>query len=336
MKRVYIGKYWRIVIVGLTSFLALLFLLLNILSLHGDYTWNGFIINVLKMSPFLFIVTLLDYKILEFVNSSRRLSKNGILRILSETTTLVFITLVFIFLANFLLFEDREYLFRYMRSPIFMISIFVSVIINIFIVALLEIFIQIKRNDKLQKLNLEIEYQQLKSQVNPHFLFNSLNVLVSLINKDSGQATAYTQKLSEVYRYVLAQNQKRIIYLGDEIDFINLYVEILRIRYGDVINCDIDISEEDLLKMVPPMSLQLLIENAVKHNTVTAKNLLKIKIKAEDNYVVVSNNVTPRVSAHTDAGVGLLNLERKYQIIADRDISVAKSDEEFVVKLPLL
>lgn len=195
---------------------------------------------------------------------------------------------------------------------------------------------QIEKNSSLQKENLEMQYQQLKSQINPHFLFNSLNVLTSLINKDKDQAITYTQKLSEIYRYVLSQDIKKVNFVEDEINFIRTYIDILGIRYGDNLKCELDINKEDTQKMIPPMSLQLLIENAVKHNVITAKNPLFVRIYSEDDHLIVQNNISPRISVGDSNGIGLNNLEKKYEIISDQNIIIVKNNKYFTVKLPLL
>ena len=195
---------------------------------------------------------------------------------------------------------------------------------------------QMVANRNLQKENAILQYRQLKSQINPHFLFNSLNVLVSTINKDRDAAVEYTKKLSAVYRYVLTQDLQDTVTLKEEIDFIDNYIGILRVRFDKGLEFRFDINPDDMPKSIPPMSLQLLIENAVKHNAVLPDDSLVINILTEHSFLIVSNNLKPRVSCNPGIGIGLKNLSKKYEIIAGTDISVLKDSNTFTVKLPLL
>ena len=188
----------------------------------------------------------------------------------------------------------------------------------------------------MQNENAVLQYRQLKSQINPHFLFNSLNVLVSLINKDREAAVKYTKKLSAVYRYVLTRDCQDTVTVREEMDFIGNYIGILKTRFSEGLEFRCAVREEDMTKSVPPMSLQLLIENAVKHNAVMPENPLVISVDSDGKYLSVSNSIRPRMSRSEGTGIGLKNLSEKYEILAQRDICVAKDDDSFTVKLPLL
>lgn len=206
----------------------------------------------------------------------------------------------------------------------------------ILLAAVVDYMIQAVANRNLQKENAILQYRQLKSQINPHFLFNSLNVLVSTINKDRDAAVEYTKKLSAVYRYVLTQDLQDTVTLKEEMDFIDNYTGILRARFDKGLEFRFDINPDDMLKSIPPMSLQLLIENAVKHNAVLPDDPLVINISTAHSFLIVSNNLKPRVSCNNGIGIGLKNLSKKYEIIAGTDISVLKDSNTFTVKLPLL
>ena len=180
------------------------------------------------------------------------------------------------------------------------------------------------------------EFKALQFQVNPHFLFNSLNVLVSLINKNQETAVRYTKRLSTVYRYVLTQDVQDTVTVKEETEFIENYISILKIRFDKGLEFKFDIESDDMLKFIPPMSLQLLIENAVKHNAVLPHDPLVIRIFSDGSDLYVSNNLIPRISCSEGTGIGLKNLSKKYAILAETDIAILRNKDTFTVKLPLL
>jgi len=211
-----------------------------------------------------------------------------------------------------------------------------SILFNVFAVTVIEFFVQNRKKQMLQQENARMQYQQLKSQINPHFLFNSLNVLVSLINKDSERATNYTKMLSDVYRYVLTHDLEDTVSVHSELEFIQNYIEILQIRFGDGLNFTFDVRQSDMQREIPPMTLQVLVENAVKHNALTASNSLTIHISSDSRNLIVSNNIIPRMRIENSMGIGLENIKEKYGLIAGKTVSIIKTDQEFTVKLPLL
>lgn len=191
--------------------------------------------------------------------------------------------------------------------------------------------------EKILLENERYEYNQLKSQINPHFLFNSLNILSAMIyTREPKESANYIGKLSDVYRYVLMSNEKSIITLKEEIEFINKYGDILETRFGNGFILDINLGKNCTEKYLPFMSLQLLVENAVKHNIASDKNPLVIKIYDEDEYVVVENNINIRNSRLFSTGIGLKNLSQRFRIVSKKDIIIIKEDSIFKVKLPLI
>lgn len=215
-------------------------------------------------------------------------------------------------------------------------SILISVIFNIFAAVLIEFYIHIRKSQQLQQEYLKMQYRQLKSQINPHFLFNSLNVLVSLINKDGERAIVYVKKLSEVYRYVLTYDIKDTVTLEEELAFINNYMDILKIRFGKRIEFISKVDKEALHLKIPPMTLQILVENSVKHNVSTISNPLTIHIESSGRFLTVFNNVNPREPDNYSNGVGLSNLREKYLLLTRQSISVRHDEKCFIVTLPLL
>jgi len=180
------------------------------------------------------------------------------------------------------------------------------------------------------------KYESLKSQIDPHFLFNSLNVLTSLISENPAQAEKFTTKLSKVYRYVLEQKNKDLIDLDEELKFAKAYMELLKMRFEDAVTFEIpDKASNSELKIVP-LSLQLLLENTIKHNVVSAENPLTVVITEENGYLRITNNYNPKTTIEQGTKVGLKNIIDRYNLITLKKVSVEKQAEKFTVKLPLL
>ncbi|WP_139957638.1 histidine kinase [Flavicella sediminum] len=180
------------------------------------------------------------------------------------------------------------------------------------------------------------KFESLKNQLDPHFLFNSLNVLTSLIEESPKKAEKFTTKLSKVYRYVLEQKDKDLISLEEELRFAKSYMELLQMRFEDALHFELpqEISNSEL--KIVPLSLQLLLENAVKHNVITSKNPLTIKIYESFNYLVVENNCSPKTSIEKSTKVGLKNIKNRYELISKDQVEIHHDEKLFKVKLPLL
>ena len=180
------------------------------------------------------------------------------------------------------------------------------------------------------------KYESLKSQIDPHFLFNSLNVLTSLIEENPEQAERFTTKLSKVYRYVLEQKEKSLISLQEELDFARVYMELLKMRFEDAVSFEMpkDLSNPDF--KIVPLSLQLLLENAVKHNTITKDKPLTIRIKESNGNLIVLNNYNQKKVLKKETGIGLQNIIERYALLTERTVSIEKNEETFLVSLPLL
>lgn len=180
------------------------------------------------------------------------------------------------------------------------------------------------------------KFETLKNQIDPHFLFNSLNVLTSLIGENPYQAEKFTTKLSKVYRYVLEQRNKELVPIQEELMFAKTYMELLQMRFEDAIEFSIpnEISNEDL--KIVPLSLQLLLENAVKHNVVSSNKPLVINIFEEDGFLQVQNNINPKEAIGKSTKVGLRNIADRYGLITDKNVKISNNNKTFTVSLPLL
>lgn len=194
-----------------------------------------------------------------------------------------------------------------------------------------------EESEMLQQENLRIQYESLKNQINPHFLFNSLNVLTSLIRLDPGLAEKFTEQMAKVYRYVLEHKEEDTVTLQTELDFIKSYIFLLEIRFQDKVRFEIDIPEKDLNRHVPPLTVQLLIENAVKHNTFSKRNPLQVRIFVdEDDYFNIVNNLQKREVGMGSTAVGLQNITDRYRQLTDKAPEFGERGEEFVARIPLL
>jgi len=212
------------------------------------------------------------------------------------------------------------------------------VIICIYVIRL--VFQNQKNRLEIQSLkieNLQRQFDALKNQVSPHFLFNSLSSLKTLIYESPEVAQQYLDHLSLVLRYTLQANENRLVSLSDELQFVESYFFLIKLRFTKNISMVQSISKELLEHKVPPLALQILMENAVRHNEISKRNPLEISMATTQNHtLVVSNTINKKFSPEPGAGVGLVNLSHQYRILGDQDISIRKEDQKFIVEIPLL
>ena len=194
----------------------------------------------------------------------------------------------------------------------------------------------ILENERLKRETLEMDYFALQDQLNPHFLFNNLSTLMALIRQDPEKAEKFTADFTDVYRYVLMSSRFKLIALEQELQFIKSYVNIHRSRLGEGLIVEIDVPSEFLPQQVPPLSLQYLVENAIKHNIATSQKPLEIRIGIEGDKLFVKNNLQPKTSTYS-TNTGLGNLARRYQYLSRKDeVEVEVGEQYFLVKIPLL
>jgi len=184
---------------------------------------------------------------------------------------------------------------------------------------------------------LKSELNVLKNQVSPHFLFNSLNTLTTLIDENPNKASEFTQKLSRVYRYILQYKDEELIDLGTELDFVLDYFALMRMRFENGLVLRLNLDDSVRAHSIPPLTLQILVENAIKHNVVSASRPLTIEISVEaKDTLVVRNNWQPKRQAEPSTGTGLVNIQKRYELFSDRGVDVVNTREHFVVVLPLI
>lgn len=193
----------------------------------------------------------------------------------------------------------------------------------------------VDRQQQLREENLKYRYKTLKAQINPHFLFNSLNTLSEMVYEDAGKADNYIHKLSGTYRYILDNEETDLILLNEEIGFVKQYFDLQKERDGDKIQLEIDFRNADKFKIIP-ISLQTLVENALKHNSASEADPLKICIYGGDeDYITVSNNMQRKNILNSSHKTGLLNLGERVKLILGKDMAVEIVNNKFTIKLPI-
>lgn len=190
-------------------------------------------------------------------------------------------------------------------------------------------------NQQLRAENIQNQYEALKNQLNPHMLFNSLNTLRSLVREDQDKAQEYIQQLSHVLRYTLQGNEAKSVSLHDEMTFVSAYIFLMKMRFEDNLVFDIHIDHNYENYCLPPMAVQMLIENAVKHNEISNRRPLTILIRTEGEDIIVSNPVQPKLTSSVGMGVGLVNLAKRYHLLYKREIHITEN-EMFTVRIPLI
>jgi two-component system, LytTR family, sensor kinase len=191
-------------------------------------------------------------------------------------------------------------------------------------------------NERLRNESLIAQHEALKQKVNPHFLFNSLSTLKSLVKWEPERALPFIDELSSVYRYMLRHQEDMLVLVREEIGFLSSYLYLLKIRFGESLTVQIEVPESFLACKMPPNTLQLLAENSVKHNVLSSQRPLRILIYVCDDRLVVENNLQPKVAAELSSGLGLNNIRSRYLLAVGRDIDIVKGEHSFKVMLPLI
>ncbi len=204
----------------------------------------------------------------------------------------------------------------------------------------LHIFVELKnaklREAQLKKENVTSQLYYLRSQVSPHFLFNSLNTLMHLIDEDKEKSKIFVHSLAKIYARILEFSEKDLVSVQEELDYINEYMALLKKRHGENLSYQLKVSPSCMNKMIVPLSVQMGIENAIKHNVISKKNPLKISIKNIDNYVVIGNNLQKKKNPTKKEGYGLANIRNRYKLLSKAELVIEETKSQFNLMLPLL
>jgi sensor histidine kinase YesM len=263
-------------------------------------------------------------------------------RLILQSTAFTLFTSIAIFLVLFFLhqirFGDGKLFNRRMVELFFPTLIFSLALITIYISfnffnawtrSLLEI-------EKFKTESVEAQLQNLKSQINPHFLFNNLSVLTSLVYKNQNKAVDFINELSKVYRYVLENKNTELVSLQEELDFLKHYIYLLEIRFENAVNFSIRIDEDCNIRYLPPMCLQMLVENAIQHNEASQARTLFISIYTDNDSIVIKNNIQARIERVQSSKTGLKNIQVRYRYFTENKVEIVNNGEFFKVNLPLI
>ena len=245
----------------------------------------------------------------------------------------------------FTLFSEIIFGYKEPFLEVILSNFFIAAIINLIIIAVIEAVKFFRRNQQaqlkaeiLERENISMRFDMLKKQLDPHFLFNSLNILSSLIRRDKKKSQEFIDAFSAVYRYTLEVLDRPVVKVTEELDFARDYLFLQKLRFEEAFEFEIQIADVCREKLLPPLALQILIENAFKHNIATKKKPLRIKIQCEREAarLIVSNNIQQKISIKNRRGIGLENLKNRYTLVTDSKPEIEKSDNLYLVKLPLL
>lgn len=262
------------------------------------------------------------------------------------TNFLIALTLTFSLCAGIaLLFGNQVFWYRFSTSDedmklklgiLLLASLFIYKMIYALLYSYQQYAVAQLEHLQRQRKQLELQFEALKSQISPHYLFNSLNTISSLIYKDTPSAEQFIRRLAQTYQYILSTQHKRHVTLKDEVDFVLSYYYLLRIRFQQQLSVEINLPSNIMNSKIPPLTLQLLVENAVKHNSISNEKKLFIYITAQDNtYLKVINTKNENVNTIQSFRVGLENIRKRYAFFTDKKIDV-RDDEKFTVTLPVI
>jgi len=288
-----------------------------------------------------FLISYPDLFIIHYMNRIAPWGKNLMKRVSIELLFTVFIAAIISVLLTLFIHFIHKY--EDDITSVLITNVMIYIVINVFVVAVFEAWIFFiesdhakQKADHLQEELSQIKFEVLKSQINPHFMFNSLNVLSGLINKDVKKAQLFIDEFSQIYRYVLETIEQPVATVGKELDFTRSYLFLQQIRYGNDLTYTISIPADFLDLLLPPLSLQVVLENATKHNIVNETKPLHIEIFNEGFYLIIKNNIQPKISKGVSTGLGLKNLVKRYAMISDKEPLFLVETSHYIAKLPLI
>lgn len=247
-------------------------------------------------------------------------------------------------IVMFVLACVQQFLLSYMHfGPVMLMIEIRGIMINLTFYMFLHLLSQSYQNqqvaielERTQSDNLSAQYELMKQQVNPHFLFNSLNTLKYMVESGDAQAVGFILKLSDFYRFTLESRKLDLIRLSEELEILNAYLFLLKARFEEGIDLLVNIDQTYYNSLIPPFTLQLLLENCIKHNIVSLEHPLKIWLYAEGGLIVVANRLQPKRNPESSTGVGLRNINQRYVHLLNKKIDIQVEETLFVIKLPII
>jgi sensor histidine kinase YesM len=315
---------------------------------NNEKTFKNFAITLLISTMYSFVLGLGNAFINDFLNRKFPWSEATRTRAILSVVSILIANFILVYFCNYMNFVviqktatiDEFFSSKYNTSNWFMINI--ALLISAFLHAK-SFMEELKKTSKKEVVEQKLiaksanaQFESLKNQLDPHFLFNSLNVLSSLIDENPRQAQKFTASMSKIYRYVLEQKDKELVTVEDELEFAKTYCDLLKTRFEDSVDFVFDVKKEDYRRFVVPLSLQLLLENCIKHNFATSSKPLIIKIFSENDTLCIENNLQVREQIKESSGIGLSNIVQRYSLLTKRNVFIEKSEDYFKVKLPVL
>jgi two-component system LytT family sensor kinase len=287
---------------------------------------------------FLFALFIWYYNIKTLPAFSSRDAANGF------STTRLVKGLVLGIVVMFILACIQQYLLSHINfGPVMLMFEVRGILVNVMFYMFVHLVYQSSQNqqvgielERTKAANLGAQYELLKQQVNPHFLFNSLNTLKYMVESSDAHSVDFILKLSDFYRFTLESRKMDLIKLSEELEILDAYMFLLKARFEDGIDLSIDINKDQYQSFIPPFTLQLLIENCIKHNIVSLDRPLQIKLYSEDDSIVVENHLQLKRTPEASTGVGLENINQRYTHFLDKKVEIQLGETSFRIKLPII
>lgn len=320
---------------------------INFIFFNGERSMNSYALNILVVAMYTFVLTLGNGVVNDVLNRRYSWVDQTRTRTILGIVFTVLVNVILVLLCNYINFiviqkQDFALFFTGSMGLNNWITLNVSLLISAILHAkgFIEEWKKSTRKEvveqKLIAKSANAQFESLKNQLDPHFLFNSLNVLSSLIDENPNQAQHFTAAMSKIYRYVLEQKDKELVTVDEELDFARTYCDLLKTRFEDSVNFEFTVKETDRKSYVVPLSLQLLLENCIKHNFATSQKPLNIKIYSEQGFLFIENNLQAREQMKESAGIGLANIVQRYSLLTKQNVFIEKSTDFFRVKIPIL
>ena len=307
---------------------------------HGRESFDPAMVGKELLFTFIvvFVIYIINYYLLKPFQRHYNLKLKNI--ILSIVVTLVTVLVLMLIINWIKEFGVQEVPLRRHHDELMFRNFFSSIIVLSSIYIMRLIYQKQTYELEIEKLRIEglqSKFESLKNQVSPHFLFNSLTALKTLVDESPELAGQYIDHLSQVLRYTLQGNDKQLVTLREEMVFADSYLFLIKMRYGDNLTVQTNLDESKLRLMLPPQTVQTLIENVVKHNEISKRKPLTINISTDkDNFLVVYNKIQKKLTPENGTGIGLSNLSKQFQLLGERTMKISTDQGEFRVEVPLL
>ena len=321
--------------------------LFNFVIFTGEKSLQNLVLNFVVVALYTFTISTGNGFVNDYLSKKYSWVEQTKTRVITGIITTVLVNVILVFFCNYINFivfqkEDIHQFFSGNLGFINWFTINVCLLISAILHAkgFMEEWKKSSKKEvveqKLIAKSANAQFESLKNQLDPHFLFNSLNVLDALIEENPAQAQKFTNDMSKIYRYVLDQKDKELVTVEEEIEFAKTYCNLLKTRFEDSVTFDFAVDENHKNQFVVPLSLQLLLENAIKHNHATSKKPLQISIFSENDFLCIQNNLQAREIIKERDGIGLANIVQRYSILSKKNVFIEKSEEIFKVKIPVL